>query len=369
MTFQRVRALMSEAGIDCIVATSYENVAYLSGAIIMTQRQIPDRLAAVVLPLEGEPTLVVCNIEEAQARRDSRIRDIRAYVEFVTSPVETIAEVVREKGLDGARLGVEMRVLSAHYFQEMAGFLPKATLVPADDTLDTLRAVKTRDEIDLLQKAALATDQAIRSAYELGAPGVSDKVISDALANGIQASGADSVAFLVLGAGPGASLAHPVAANRPLEEGDVVRCDVGGFYSGYYSDLARTAIVGHATPQQEKAYELVWQVHEETIAAARPGMQAKELFFFCKEAFERQGLSLNLPHIGHSMGLGLHENPILNPFNETVLEEGMVLAIEPVHRLDGGPILHVEDLIEVTPNGGRVLSRSADWSTLFVMKA
>ncbi len=110
MSFQRARALMAEAGIDCVVATSYENVAYLSGAIIMTQRQIPDRLAAVVLPLEGEPTMVVCNIEEAQAQRDSRIPDIRAYVEFVTSPVQAIAEVVQEKGLERARLGAGLSV-------------------------------------------------------------------------------------------------------------------------------------------------------------------------------------------------------------------------------------------------------------------
>ncbi len=367
MVFERTRALMAEEDIDAIVATSYENVAYLSGAVIMTQRQIPDRLAAVILPLEGEPTMVVCTIEEAQARRDSRIPDIRGYVEFVTSPTQTIAEVVREKGLDRARLGVEMKVLSAHYFQELKDHLPHAIFVPADRTLDVLRAVKSREEIDLLQKAALSTDQAIRSAYECGGPGVSDKALSDALANGIQANGADSVAFLVLGAGPGAALAHPVAANRPLEEGDIVRCDVGGFYSGYYSDLARTAVVGRATPEQERTYDMLWQIHEETIQAARPGVRAKDLFLSCKKAFERWGLSLNLPHIGHSLGLGLHEHPILNPFNETILEEGMVLAIEPVHRVGNGPIFHVEDLVEVTAGGGRVLSRSADWSKLFVM--
>jgi Xaa-Pro aminopeptidase len=227
--------------------------------------------------------------------------------------------------------------------------------------------VKRPEEIELLQKAALATDKAIRIAYESGKVGVSDKVIADTLASGIQSGGADSLAFLVLGAGPSAALAHPTPSNRPLERGDVVRCDVGGYFSGYLSDLARTAVVGEPTPEQVEAYQKLFEIHEETIAAARPGIRAKDLFQHCKQAFENRGLALNLPHIGHSLGIGLHEAPVLHPFNETFLEKGMILAIEPVHRFDGGPIFHVEDLIEVTPEGGRVLSRAADWSELFVI--
>ena len=311
--------------------------------------------------------LVVCTIEESLARRDSRIPDIRGYVEFSRSPVDLIAEVVQEKGGTGGRIGIETQVLSVHYFRELERALPGATFKSADDFLAALRMVKQPEEIALLEKAALATDAAIRAAYEKGRAGISDTFIANALVSGIQFSGADSIAFLTLGSGPSAALAHPAPMNRVLEAGDVVRCDVGGYYRGYYSDLARTAVVGKPTAEQADTYRRLWQIHEETIAAVRPGVTAGELFATCRAAFDRQGLQLNLPHIGHSLGLGLHERPMLTPFNETPLQEGMVLAIEPVHRFADGTIFHVEDLVEVTADGRRVLSRSADWSDLFVM--
>lgn len=365
MTFERVRASMAEADLDVLIATSFENVAYLSGAVIMTQRQIPERLAAVIVPREGVPVLVVCTIEETLARRDSHIKDIRGYIEFVRSPVDLISEVVREKGGATGRVGIETHILSVHYYNEFAKQLPGVTFHSADGLLARLRMVKQPSEIELLENAALSTDAAIRAAYEQGAVGVSDTIIANALVNGIQSNGADSIAFLVLGSGPSAALAHPAPMNRALEQGDVVRCDVGGYYRGYYSDLARTAVVGEPTKEQADTYRQLWDIHEETIAAIRPGIAAKDLYQSCAESFEARGLQMNLPHIGHSLGLGLHESPILHPFNKTLLEEGMVLAIEPVHRFDDGTIFHVEDLIEVTSDGSRVLSRSADWSELF----
>ena len=221
MNFDCIRSRMDEADLDVLVATSFENVAYLSRAVIITQRQIPERLAAVIVPRQGEPVLVVCTIEESLARRDSRIPDIRGYVEFSRSPVDLIAEVVQEKGGTGGRIGIETQVLSVHYFRELERALPGATFKSADDFLAALRMVKQPEEIALLEKAALATDAAIRAAYEKGRAGISDTFIANALVSGIQFSGADSIAFLTLGSGPSAALAHPAPMNRVLEAGDV----------------------------------------------------------------------------------------------------------------------------------------------------
>ena len=367
MSLERLRTLMVEAGLDGLIASSYENVAYLGGVPIMTQRQIPDRLAAIVLPRSGEPTFVVCKIEEAQVRAGSPLTDIRSYIEFAVSPTEPIAAVVREKGSAGGRWGVETKVLTAHYYQELVGLLPEATLVNAGDLFDEVRLIKRPEESDLLGRAALATDGAIRAAFCSGRVGGTDKQIADALAQGIQNTGADAVAFLVLGAGVNAAQAHPFAANLTLQSGDIVRCDVGGAYSGYYSDMARTAVMGRASAEQADTYRKLWQIHNETIAAAVPGARAKDVYLACRAAFQRLGLTLNLPHIGHSLGIGLHEPPLLHPSNDTVLQAGMVLAIEPAHRLDGGPIYHVEDLVLLTAEGNRILSRSADWSELLVI--
>ena len=98
MNVTRFESLLAESDFDVVVASSLKNVYYTSGALIETQRRIPLRLALTVLPREGDPTFIVCNIEERHARDESPIEDIRTYVEFQESPIEMLADVLREKG-------------------------------------------------------------------------------------------------------------------------------------------------------------------------------------------------------------------------------------------------------------------------------
>ncbi|HET8629793.1 MAG TPA: aminopeptidase P family N-terminal domain-containing protein, partial [Thermomicrobiales bacterium] len=100
----RMRAALASADLDAVIALSPENVFYLSRALILTQRYIPDRLAVVVWPREGEPTFIVCAIEQELARQDSWIADLRTYVEFRDSPVALLADVLAERGLARGRL-------------------------------------------------------------------------------------------------------------------------------------------------------------------------------------------------------------------------------------------------------------------------
>ena len=92
-------------------------------------------------------------------------------------------------------------------------------------------------------------------------------------------------------------------------------------------------------------------------ADVRRGLTAKEVFFAVRDEFKRQGLPFSMPHIGHGMGIGLHEYPMLEPGNDTPLEVGMVLNVEPMaliaSRREG---YHTEDLAAVTESGRRLLT-------------
>lgn len=370
MRLERARAAAHQAGLDGIVATSFENVAYLSGVAILTQRLIPDRLAAVILPVEGDPVLVACSIETAQVRAESWIDDVVDYVEFRTSPVTVIAEAVTARGLSTGRLGIETGVLTARYADELARRLPSAELHSVDHLLSNLRAEKSEQEADHLAAAALSTDRAIRAAFASVEPGTTERAIASHIAEHLLAGddglAADSIAFLVVAAGQNASVAHPTPTDRPIEAGDLLRCDVGGYFGGYYSDIARTVAVANATDDQHSVYERLAAAQDEVIASAVPGVKASELFATCRSALERRNLTLSLPHVGHSIGLGLHEKPMLSPYDHTPLADGMVFAIEPAVRGPGG-IFHTEDLIVLTPDGGRPVSRSQSWDQLMVV--
>ena len=367
MVIERLRELAREHNLDGVIATSFENVCYLTQAVIYTQILIPQRLAALVVPVSvGEPTFVVCTIEESFALEESTIEDIRGYEEFNESPLEIFADVAREKGIDAGRIGVEMRVLTAGDLEELRSRLPDATFVAVDDVFDSIRMVKSPEEIERLGEIFLATDKAIRSAYESAYVGATESEVLDVLVDGLMAAGADYLPFLCLGAGPNVFHTHPTAGEYRIAEGDLIACDVGGRFAGYYSDLARTAVIGRATPHQLEMYRNLWEIHERVIARAKPGVRASDLYWLCRDAFEQRNMTLSLSHIGHSIGLGLHERPMICPTDHTELQEGMTLAIEPAARDETGAF-HVEDLVEITAEGCRVLSRSADWSELLVI--
>lgn len=360
----RMSAALARYNFDAALAISMENVFYLSGAWITTQKAIPDRLAIVVWPREGQPALITCTIEESLARRDSRIADIHGYVEFQTSPIEKLAEVLRAMGLERARLGFERKYLTADYYDELRERLPDAHWSGSDRLFDEVRMIKSDDEIARLARAAQTTDAVIWEAFQSARVGRTEKEIGDWMQMQLLARGADEGIFMVLGAGDSAGLAHPSPRARALQDGDVLRVDFGGLFGGYFSDLARSMVVGRATAQQRDAYARLWAAQQETIAAIRPGARACDVFHLCERRARESGLDFNMPHIGHSLGIGLHEHPMLSPRNETPLEENMALAVEPICRNPDGTVFHIEDLVIVRKDGPQIVSRAGRWERL-----
>ncbi|MGQ0569148.1 MAG: M24 family metallopeptidase [Armatimonadota bacterium] len=365
MRRNRLADLVQESGYDAVVATSLANVYYASGSLIMTQVSIPDRLAAVVWPARRDPVFVVCSIEASLAERDSWIGDIRTYEEFVTSPAALIAEVLMQAAQPCRKVGVEMRHLTAHYMDELRRTLPSVDFIACEGLFDRARAVKEPDEVSRLTSAAQATDKAIWEAFATATPGRREREIAADFQRRLLDNGSDTIAFCVLGSGENTALAHPFASERVMRDGDLLRVDVGGSFQGYYSDLARTMVVGKASDHQRDVYRRLWEVHETVIRAVRPGVQARELYHLCAATFQRLGLSFKMSHIGHSLGIELPESPMLKPQDDTELVPGMVLAVEPMHFEPTGERYHVEDLVEVTTSGHRVVSRVGKWETLF----
>jgi Xaa-Pro aminopeptidase len=361
----RMSAARARPHHDAARANTRGNGVYLSGAWLTTQKAIPDRLAIVVWPRAGEPQLIVCTIEESLARRDSRLPNLHGYVEFVTSPIEQLAAVLQQLGLTHARIGFERKYLVAHYYDELKERLPNAHWGSADALFDEVRMIKNEDEIAQLSRAAQAVDSTIWEAFQQARAGRTEKEIADWMQMQFLARGASEGIFLVLGAGDTAGLAHPSPRQRALQNGEVLRVDCGGVFNGYLADLARSMVVGRATQEQRDNYARLWQAQQETIAALRPGVRACDVFRLCERRARELGLDFNMPHIGHSLGIGLHEHPMISPRNEALIEENMAIAIEPTCRNRDGSIFHIEDLIIVRANSPEIVSRAGQWERLY----
>lgn len=367
MTRESLRELMSERSIDALVASSLENVFYLSDVLILSQRVVPDRLVMVVWPRDGKPAVVLRNLEETQLRADCWIRDLRLYVEFQESPVATLAATLKEKGLASSCIGLETRHLAARYRDELMELLPHATFVDADELFGRARSIKSPREIALLEQSAKATDQAITFSFECARPGMSEREVAAILMRETFNRGGDGLAFVALASGANGKIIHRKPSDKRLERGEIVRTDFGAYFGsyfgGYLTDLARTAVVGSPTSHQTEVYDRLFDVHQATLDKIRPGATGAALYEACRRAFEGSGSIFRSPFIGHNMGLLVHEEPILTPTSTVPLEPNMVLAIEPF-VFDEGNMYHIEDMLVVTDSGCRLFSDPYRWSQL-----
>lgn len=352
----RLDQIVERRNLDGAVVCSYQNVTYFAGTYLMTQISLPDRLAFLVLPKGAAPTLIVCGIETRQVRTQTDIEDVRDYVEFVDNPTEVLARVLRERGLWGS-IGVDARRLPMASGDILKDSIRGIELVAIDDDVELAQAIKDRWEIDTLEEAARATLAAAEeTAAELRA-GATERDFSTTVFLKLMQKGGAPL-FLVFASAERTMQAHPESTDLPLEPGQLWRIDFGArFREVINSDLARTGVVGEPSAEQQATLKALRATQDAGFNAIEPGRPAKDLFNAVKDEFRRQGLPFGMPHIGHGMGIGVHEFPMLEPGNDTRLQAGMVLNIEPMVVMESrSEAYHTEDLAEVTVSGPRLLT-------------
>ncbi|MCI9332446.1 MAG: aminopeptidase P family protein [Oscillibacter sp.] len=359
--YGRLQRLMEKEGLDVTVVISPENTLYFAETYIMTQSSIRDRLAIAVLPLEKEPVFIGCSIEQSTIESETWIEDKRFYTEFMESPIAFLASVLREKGLDHGKVGVELDYLMAHYYREMVELLPDVEFVPCTRLFDKIRMIKEPVEIEMLSKAAQSTRAALERALLETHPGDTEFQLASKIKRYMLEDGADYITFLVMGTGDHSGQTHKLPDQDVLAEGELMRIDYGASYSFgnyhcYNSDVARTVLIGKPNPLYVDVMKRLCEAYYYTYDHVRAGVTAKELYTLCKEKCEALGLNFACPHIGHSLGIGLHEFPMLSPKEDFELEENMVFCIEPVIR-QHNRMFHQEDLVLVKKGGYQVLSQ------------
>ena len=361
---------MREAGLDAAIVASPENFFYLSGWKIQTQTLIRDRYAIGIVTADGATALVVAKQEEAQTRRYSWVTDVRSYAEFAETPMTGVAAVLEEKGLSRARIGVEQKYVSELYFQDLKARVPNATLLACDTVFDKARMVKTEPEIAALRLAAAGTDEAIRRALEAAKPGDPEHRLARMMSDSLFEIGQGEFRDLTWGvaSGPNILITHYWTGDRKLAADEMVRINVRSTIKGYYSHLYRMAVVGQANARHRSWYEKARDVHYRAMDRLRPGARVCDLYHAARKDIEDAGASFKGSLCGHSTGISLHENPRIQPLDETVLVPGMVIANEPLVVDPDYCIYHLEDLVLVTDKDPVLLSDRTDTRNLFVIQ-
>jgi len=363
-----LRREMTAAGVDAVIGVSPENVQHLAGVFIASQRMISERLAFAVYRRDGAPFFVVSTVVQYTARTQSWIEEIVPYSEHATLPIEGLVQALRDRGLDRARVWIEMGYLPARDADLLRKALPKLEILDTETVLNRSRMVKTEEEIRHMTQIAGVWEAAIEAGYRATKAGESERAIAQRLVHNLQAGGADWVPFFSFASGPERTLiSHSVPDDTRVGPGQIMRLDMVGFFRGYYTDYGRMAIIGEPTAPQRDAYRKIITLQREMIARVKPGRRASDLYRESVSIGKQLGMEFSMDAIGHSLGLRLHEYPILNPHEEETLVPDMLLCVEIAHPFKGLGLFHVEDLVRVGERGGERLTTRIDTADMLVV--
>jgi Xaa-Pro aminopeptidase len=361
---ERLDALLDDAGIDAVVATSRHNVRYLLGSYshfhrnfdamgadrhlpaVALRRDAPQDAFAVGAPVdrhahEVEPPWVPEMLDAAQSARET---------------ADLVADGLRSRGLARATVAIEASFAPHRFVAALQEALPGVTLVEATGVLESLRAVKRPAELALLREAADGIVDAMAATVTAAGPGTTKHEIVDRLRVEEEARGV-AFDYCLITMGTDMNRAPSGQAWRP---GDVLSLDSGGEREGYIGDLCRMAVLGEPGARARELLEEVRAIQDAARGPVRAGCLGRDVGAAADERRRASGHADAIDVVAHGMGLVAHEPPRLEPgapprraatHHDRPLEAGMVLSIETTARVAGTGFVKLEDTVVVTRDG------------------
>ena len=349
----RMRRAVDEAdraGLDGLLVMPGPELVWLTG---YRPTAITERLTALVLTPDREPTLMVPMLE----RPDAEGADAAAALRFVdwADGDDPFAQAGALIGGSTA-LGISDSAWALHLLG-LQDAVPRVAFRSLTQALPMLRAVKDAAELARLDAAAAAADATYGEILGVRFAGRRETEVAADLARLLREFGHEQVDFTVVGSGPNGANPHHEAGDRTIEEGDAIVLDFGGLMHGYGSDTSRTVSVGEPSELVREVHEVVRLAQQAGVEAVAPGVACQDVDRAARRVITDAGYGEQFIHrTGHGIGTTTHEPPYMIEGETQPLVEGMCFSVEPGIYLAGRFGVRIEDIVTVTPSGGRRLN-------------
>jgi Xaa-Pro aminopeptidase len=339
----RVQRELARQGHDLLVIGPSADLRWLIGYHALAL----ERLTLLLVPADGEPTLVTPRLETPRAIEQGA--DAHARIVDWDETDDPIALVGQLAGPVGS-VAVQDRLWSS-FTLALQGCLAAERWVPGSDVLTPLRIVKDAAEIDALHAAGRAIDRvhaqipawlrAGRTEREVG------RDITEAILNEH-----DEVNFVIVAGGPNGASPHHDTGDRVLQTGDAVVVDIGGTKDGYCSDVTRNYVIGTPDPAYAELHAVLEASQKAALDAVRPGVTAEAIDAAARDLLVDAGYGPQFLHrTGHGIGVQEHEEPWIVGGNTLPVQPGMAFSIEPGIYVEGVHGARIEDIVVVTDDG------------------
>ncbi|MBN1917390.1 MAG: aminopeptidase P family protein [Verrucomicrobia bacterium] len=348
----KARAELDRSNVDVLYVSSAANNLYFTGAAVGPG----DRVVALLLTRDGEPSLVVPGFEANRIRQDRLVGDIVSWEEH-ESPFALIADILHEKGLASGRIALDGQTWY-WVVQGLREALPQVEFVNGEPLINRCRMRKNEREIGFLEQACAITAKVLTAAVAQFRPGMTELEFAEVISNNYLERGHQSGSLVQ--SGPRASDPHAPAGDRPIVLGDAVVLDSGCRVEGFCSDISRTLLVGKVSGEISKAWSVLKDAQQAALDAIRPGATCESIDATARNWLAERGYGDYFLHrLGHGIGIEGHEYPYLVGGNTLPLEPGVTTSVEPGIYVPGKFGMRIEDVMVVTDDGCRVLSPTA----------
>jgi Xaa-Pro aminopeptidase len=278
------------------------------------------------------------------------------------APKGLIAHIADQRLAVGLqRVVVQADHLTLDLFHQIQEQLPGPTWLPVAGLLQQDVAVKSAEEVACIRRAQHITDDVFAHLVGFLRAGLTEREVAAEIVYQHLRRGASSMSFdPIVASGPNGALPHARPTDRPLQAGDLVVLDFGGFVDGYASDMTRTVAIGEPEPAAVEVYHIVLEAQRRALEAARAGLTTRALDAVARTYIGEQGYGAQFSHgLGHGVGLQIHEWPSVSFRTEDVLPAGAVVTIEPGIYLPGRFGVRIEDMVLLQPDGALSLAASS----------
>lgn len=352
-----VRGELKRLKLAALLITDLKNIKYLTG--------FTGSSAFVVVTLRSG-FLLTDPRYTSQAKAEVCGLKVRIYER---DPFGSLADLIKKDSFKGrhgaseARAGKQSLGFESDHLKHSTYVLLRRLLRPIKLSATTglllrVRTKKDASELALLRESAKLLTKGFQMAKRILRPGVVESEAAWKIESFFRSSGAEALAFdTIIASGFRGALPHGIASEKKIKKGELVVVDMGALLNGYNSDCTRTFMVGKPSKRQKEIYSVVLEGQLRAVEMARPGVKVSEVDRAARSVIEEAGFGKYFTHsTGHGVGLDIHEAPGVTASSEAVLEEGMVITVEPgIYLPDVGGV-RIEDMVVVGSSGPEVIT-------------
>jgi len=348
----KVQEKMLQENYEYLILGPSSNMYYFTGFRMVAD----ERLQLIIIPSSGAPTAVLPEMYKEKAEIVFNGRFPLTTWNDQQDPLELVKKALHE--IRNGRIAVDDTLRSSNLIQVMTA-VPGCSYAPASRIVDSLRMFKDEEEIKILAEAEALADKVMEKVQGVIRPGMREKELEFFIEKSFREIGADDISFKpMIASGPNSSSPHHISCDREFQAGDFIIVDCGCIVKGYCSDITRTFCLGKATDEMKKIYNAVREANEQAFSALFRRCSTEEVDKEARKIINDSGYGPHFTHrTGHGIGLDIHEAPYLVEGDREQILPGMVFSIEPGIYLPGKYGVRIEDIVAMTAEGPRCLSK------------